>query len=100
MATYTSENNPECVQSHLATNGVRDGAHEHHGNQLTKGLHGTPESRMVGVKDALSLLVDKANVLDETFVGNDVAVQGVLVAIGGGGNGDEVANENSLGGQR
>lgn len=74
MVTYTSENDPERVQSHLATNGVRDGAHEDHGNQLTKGLHGAPESRIVGVEDALSLLVDKANVLNETFVGNDVAV--------------------------
>lgn len=99
MGTYTSENNPECVQSHLATNRIRDGTHEHHGNQLTKGLHGAPESRVVGIENALSLFIDESNMLDEALVGNDVTIQGVLVTIGGSGNRDEVANENSLGGQ-
>lgn len=38
-----------------------------------------------------------ANAFDEALVGNDISIECVLVAIGCGGDGDEVTDEDSLG---
>ena len=96
MGTYTGKNDPEYIQRHLSTNAIGNGTHRYHSNKLTKGLHGTPKGRVVRIEDMLALGIDKSNMFDESFISNNISIQGILIAICGSCDRDQVTDEGSL----
>lgn len=72
---YPREDYPQTVQGSLSTEAVGNGVEKHLADELTQGLHGTPEGCIICFERIHAGVVAESNVIGKSLVGNDAAYQ-------------------------